>query len=304
MFPEDGQDVETHFKNVSTALQHALNTGKKGYQFYSRAMNESALEMLRLENDLHRAIERDELLLYYQPKMDLATNSIVGMESLIRWQRPVVGLVPPMKFIPLAEASGLIIPIGRFVLRAACMQLEIWRAAGLPSLCCAINVSTRQLEHQDFVADVRSIVEQAGLDPRCFEIEITESAIMRDPEKAIRILNELKDHGFKISIDDFGTGYSSLSYLKRLPLSSLKIDISFVRNILTNSNDEVIVRTIVAMAHSLNLTTIAEGVETEQQCALLKQLGCDEIQGYLLSPPVPAEKYPSLLADLRHRGWN
>ncbi len=295
IYPEDGEDIDNLFKNTDTALHHAKSKGKNNYQYYSKSMNITAFELLTMETNLHRALERNELLLYYQPKMDLTTREIVGMEALIRWRHPDTGLIPPSKFIPLAEASGLIMPIGNFTLHAACLQNRMWQEASLRAMSVAVNLSSRQFEQKNLTKEIFEALDSAGLGPQYLELEITESTIMQNPDGAIRTLNELKASGLQITVDDFGTGYSSLNYLRRLPLNAMKIDISFVRNLPSNANDAVIVRTIIAMAHSLNLKVIAEGVENEQQLAFLREHGCDMMQGFLLSPPVPAEEFRRFL---------
>jgi EAL domain-containing protein (putative c-di-GMP-specific phosphodiesterase class I) len=221
---------------------------------------------------------------------------VTGMEALIRWKHPDKGLIPPMQFIPLAETSGLILPIGEFVIRTVCKQIKTWQEAGYKKISIALNVSSQQFDQQNLIEIVQEALQDAMILPRCLELEITESTIMRNPEKAIQILTELNALGIGISIDDFGTGYSSLSYLKRLPLDFLKIDQSFVKGLASDPNDQAIVKTTIAMAHSLNLKTIAEGVETEEQLSFLQEHGCDEIQGYLFSRPLPAEEIPGILA--------
>jgi len=296
LYPDDGADVDDLLKNADTALEHAKKEGKNNYQFYSRSMNSSVLELLTLENDLRKALERNELVLYYQPKVDAATRMVKGMEALIRWKHPDRGLIPPMQFIPLAEASGLIVPIGEFVIRTVCMQSKQWQEAGYKQMNIALNVSSRQFDQQGLIEIVKDALQNAMISPQCLELEITESIIMRNPEKAVRTLTELKAMGIQIAIDDFGTGYSSLSYLKRLPLDFLKIDQSFIKNLTSDPNDQAIVRATIAMAHSLNLKTIAEGVETEEQLTFLQEHGCDEIQGYLFSRPLPTEEIPGILA--------
>lgn len=297
LFPDDGEDVENLIKNADTALYHSKKKGKNHFRFYTKSMNETAIELLTLETDLHRAIERQEFLLYYQPKVDLSTRKIIGMEALIRWKTPEGDLISPGKFIPLAEANGLIVPIGKFVLQTACLQNKMWQEAYTEKISVAINVSGLQFGQKDFVQDVITALKSTNLDPQYLELEITETTIMTDPERAVRNLNELKEVGVQISLDDFGTGYSSLNYLQRLPLDAIKIDISFIRNVVTDFNDAVIVKTIIAMAHNLNMKVIAEGVEDEQQFEFLKEHGCDIIQGYLFSPPLPAENFFDLLTQ-------
>jgi PAS domain S-box-containing protein len=296
LYPDDGTDIDELLKNAEKAMRYTKSEGKNNYHFYSSSMHSSVLELLTLENDLHRALERNELVLYYQPKVDAATRMVMGMEALIRWNHPDRGLIPPMQFIPMAETSGLILPIGEFVIRTVCKQIKIWQEAGYKQINIALNVSSPQFEKQNVIEIIKAALQDTLITPQCLEVEITESTIMRNPEKAILILNELKTMGILISIDDFGTGYSSLSYLKRLPLDFLKIDQSFVKGLASDPKDQAIVKTIIAMAHSLKLKTIAEGVETEEQLSFLQEHGCDEFQGYLFSRPLPTEEIPAILA--------
>jgi diguanylate cyclase (GGDEF)-like protein/PAS domain S-box-containing protein len=297
LYPDDGTEVDDLLKNAEKAMRLTKSEGKNNYQFYSGSMNSSVLELLTLESDLHKALERNELVLYYQPKVDAATRTVKGMEALIRWKHPHKGLIPPIQFIPLAETSGLILPIGEFVIRTVCGQVKTWQEAGYQQVNIALNVSGRQFDQQNLIEIVKEALQDTMIDPQCLEFEITESTIMRNPEKAMRILTELKALGIQIAIDDFGTGYSSLSYLKRLPLDFLKIDHSFVKDLVLDPKDQAIVRATIAMAHSLNLKTIAEGVETEEQLHFLQEHGCDEIQGYLFSQPLPAEEIPEILLN-------
>ncbi|MCK9392623.1 MAG: PAS domain S-box protein [Syntrophales bacterium] len=296
LYPDDGTNVDNLLKNAEKAMRHTKKEGKNNFHFYSSSMHTSVLELLTLENDLHRALERNELLLYYQPKVDAATRMVKGMEALIRWKHPDRGMIPPMQFIPMAETSGLIIPIGAFVIRTVCKQIKAWQEAGCKQMNIALNVSGYQFDKQNLIEIYRDALQDTMISPQCLEVEITESTIMRNPEKAIQILTELKAMGMGIAIDDFGTGYSSLSYLKRLPLDFLKIDQSFVKGLASDPRDRIIVKATIAMAHSLNLKTIAEGVETEEQLSFLQENGCDEIQGYLFSRPLPAEEIPGILA--------
>jgi diguanylate cyclase (GGDEF)-like protein/PAS domain S-box-containing protein len=281
LYPDDGTDVDDLLKNAEKAMRHTKNEGKNNFHFYSKSMHSSVSELLTLENDLHRALERNELVLYYQPKVDAATRMVKGMEALIRWNHPDRGLIPPMQFIPIAETSGLILPIGEFVIRTVCGQIKTWQEAGYQQVNIALNVSGRQFDQQNLIEIVQEALQDSMIFPQCLEVEITESTIMRNPEKAVQILTDLKAIGLRIAIDDFGTGYSSLSYLKQLPLDFLKIDQSFVKGVASDPKDQAIIRTIIAMAHSLNLKTIAEGVETEEQLSFLQEHGCDEIQGIL-----------------------
>lgn len=296
LFPADGKDVETLLKNADIAMYHAKEQGKNNFQFYAESMNAASFERLTLENNLHKAVERRELVLYYQPKLDVRSRKIVGMEALIRWNHPVRGLVLPAEFISLAEETGLIMPIGEWVLRNACLQSKAWQAAGLPCVPISVNISRRQFEQQSLRESIMKALHDADLAAHCLELEITESTIMQNPDKATSMLRALKAAGIKISIDDFGTGYSSLDQLRKLPLDFLKIDRSFVMNVPAKAEDAAIVTAIIAMAHSLKLKVIAEGVETEEQFAFLRGLGCDEAQGYLFSRPVPAEECVQLIS--------
>ena len=298
--PSDGEDVDTLLKNADAAMSHAKSRGSNSYQFYEESMNAAALKRLTLEGELRRAMEHDEFLVHYQPKLDVPTRKITGMEALVRWQHPERGLVSPADFIPLAEETGLIVPIGEWVLRTACAQNKAWQDAGFEPLSVSVNLSSRQFEQQNLTGAVTAALHDTGLAAQYLELEITESMLMRDPEETIMILQAFENKGIRISIDDFGTGYSSLSYLNRFPLDYLKIDRAFVMNITTNPDDAAITTAIVAMAHSLKLKVIAEGVETEEQLAFLRGLGCDEVQGYLFSRPVPAEKFAELLKSTEH----
>jgi diguanylate cyclase (GGDEF)-like protein/PAS domain S-box-containing protein len=294
-YPADGDNAEMLVKHADIAMYRAKELGRNNFQFYTSAMNERALERLRIEGDLRNALERGEFLLHYQPQVDLGSGQIVGMEALIRWQHPELGMVSPLRFIGLAEETGLIIPIGAWVLRTACAQCKAWQQAGLGRLRIAVNLSARQFAQQDLVRFIADVLEETGLDPTCLEIELTESLVMKDVERAIGILRDLKSLGVHISVDDFGTGYSSLSYLKRFPIDVLKIDQSFVRDITLDPDDAAIVASIISLAHSLRLHVIAEGVETEEQLAYLRQHRCDEMQGYYFSRPVPALEFGQLL---------
>lgn len=258
-------------------------------------MHDWALERLNLEAALRHALGRDELRLYYQPQVDVETGQIVGVESLVRWQHPQIGLVSPAKFIPLAEETGLIIPIGEWVLRTACTQAKAWKEAGLPSVRMAVNLSTRQFMQPGLADLIAGILQETGLEPDHLELEITESLLMEDVDKAVNILHILKGQGVCLAIDDFGTGYSSLNYLKRFPIDRLKIDKSFVQDITSSPDDAAITLAVIAMARSLKLEVIAEGVETEAQLAFLRARHCHEAQGYYFSPPLPAEKLTELL---------
>jgi EAL domain-containing protein (putative c-di-GMP-specific phosphodiesterase class I) len=295
LYPDDGTDCQIMLKNASTALYRVRQRGGDSYQFYTADMHERALKRLSLENNLHRAIEREEFVLYYQPQVSAKTGKFIGMEALVRWQHPEMGLVPPNDFIPIAEETGLIVPLGEWVLRTACRQSVLWQQSGLMPLRLGVNLSLRQFQQNDLVEVVNCALHDSGLKPEYLELELTESAIMHDAEQAIAVLQKLRKLGIKISVDDFGSGYSSLSYLKTLPIDVLKIDRTFVQDITTDLKDVAIVKTIVSLAHNLNLKTIAEGVETDEQSVLLTSLGCDEMQGYFFSKPLTAAALEFLL---------
>ena len=291
VFPSGGENAEDLLKNADAAMYHAKKQGKNNYQFYSEALNAKAIEILNLERDLRRAIEQEEILLYYQPKLDASSRKVVGMEALVRWKHKEKGMISPAEFIPLAEETGLIVPLGERVLFVACLQANAWRTTGFENAHISVNLSVRQFDHKNLVDVIEQTLRTTGLPPQNLELEITESSVMRKPEEAIAVLQKLKTLGIKISIDDFGTGYSSLSYLRRLPIDSLKIDRSFIMHATTNPADAAIVRGIIALAHSLKLKVIAEGVETEEQFEFLRSVDCDEVQGYLFSKPLPADQF-------------
>ena len=278
-------------------MYRAKEQGRNNYQFYSALMNIHTVERLALESDLRRALERGEFLLHYQPKIDIASGRVTGMEALLRWQRPGHGLVAPMQFIPLAEETGLIVPIGAWVLKTACARNKARQDQGLPPLRVAVNLSVRQFAHESLLQDVGQVLAETGLDPAGLELDITESMVMHDPEHAVKLLGSLKQMGIHISMDDFGTGYSSLAYLKRFPIDSLKIDRSFMRDIPGDSDGAAIAHAIIAMARSLRLKVIAEGVEREEQLHFLREHECDEMQGYLFSKPLPEEAFQSLFQE-------
>ncbi|MBF0620814.1 MAG: EAL domain-containing protein [Magnetococcales bacterium] len=291
LYPLDGEDVKTLIKNTDAAMYHAKELGRNNFQFYRMELNASSLARMLLESSLRNALDRDEFELYYQPQMDLGSGKMIGMEALIRWNHPDQGMVSPGDFIPLAEETGLIVPIGQWALKEACSQNKAWIDQGLPPLRVAVNLSGIQFQQADFVDVVAQVVNETGLDHQYLELELTESIAMGDVEETLSKLQALSDMGMKLAIDDFGTGFSSLSYLKRFPIHTLKIDQSFVRNCTTDPDDAAIIRTFVGLAHSLNLSVIAEGVETEQQLAFLKERECNEIQGYFYGRPLPAEAF-------------
>ncbi|GAA4711841.1 putative bifunctional diguanylate cyclase/phosphodiesterase [Brevibacillus fulvus] len=297
IYPYDGTEGESLIRNAEMAMFLTKETGGTSYRFYTSDMNDMAGKRLKLEIGLRKALERGELTVYYQPKMELATNQIKGVEALIRWQHPQRGLVSPGEFIPVAEETGLIIPIGAWVLRTACEQVVRWQKAGLPPLKLAVNLSGKQFSQENLVGMIKQILQETGLSPEWLELEITESTAMNNVAQAIEIMNELKRHGISLSIDDFGTGYSSLSYISRFPISTLKIDQSFIREMIERQDHMAIVKAIISLSKSLQLKVIAEGVEHDQQRDYLEQLDCHEIQGYLISPPVPANDLEKLLRD-------
>ncbi len=285
MYPTDGRDAQTLMRKADMAMYHAKDEGRNNYQFYSDYMNTKEAERLGLENALRRGLERSEFLLHYQPIVDLTTNKIVSLEVLLRWRHPEMGLIPPSKFIPVAEDTGMIVPIGDWVLETACKQARTWLDRGLPPVRLAINLSAAQFNQHDLATQVAIVLSNSGLDAACLQLEITEGMTMREPDRTGKALADLRAMGIVLIIDDFGTGYSSLSYLKRLPIGGLKIDRSFVDGVPGDANDSALTRAIIAMADSLGLRVIAEGVETPMQHRFLKEAGCQEFQGYLFSQP-------------------
>lgn len=291
LFPSDGTNAAELIRNADTALYQAKDQGRRTYWFYTEALTRAAHERLELEHRLHRALEQNEFILHYQPLIDLASGLIIGAEALVRWQPPGEALITPDHFITVMEETGLIISLGEWVLRTACMQVRAWMDAGLGSFMIAVNLATRQFRHRDIVGQVVAALAETGLPPECLELEITESGIMEQGERSEIILQALKETGVRLAIDDFGTGYSSLAYLKRFPINKLKIDRSFVRDIPMDRNDMEIAATIIAMARNLHLEVLAEGVETPAQRDFLRTQGCDSYQGYLYSPPMPGDAF-------------
>ncbi len=295
VFPQDGRDFEALLKHADTAMYRAKESGRNAYQFFASEMNVAALERLTLENSLRQGIERGEFVLHYQPQIDLASGRIVGAEALVRWRHPQLGLVPPGKFIPVAEVSGLIVMIGEWVLGEACRQNCAWQQAGLPAISIAVNISAVQFRSGRIEDNVAAVLADTGLAPELLELELTEGIVMVGANATVETLQRISDMGVKLAIDDFGTGYSSLSYLKRFPIDRLKIDQSFVRDIVTDTDDWAISSAIISMGHSLRLKVIAEGVEHVEQLEMLRRQGCDEVQGYYFSVPLPADDFAVLL---------
>jgi diguanylate cyclase (GGDEF)-like protein/PAS domain S-box-containing protein len=295
VYPDDGQDAETLIKNADTAMYQAKENGRQSYQFFKSSMNVKAVERQSIEENLRRALEREEFAVHYQPKVNLKTGEIAGAEALIRWTHPTRGPVPPGQFIPVAEDCGLIIPIGKWVLREACKQARLWKDAGLPLGTMAVNVSAMEFRDDDFLDALFAILKETGLDTNCLELELTESVLMKRAESAASVLKTLRDSGVQVAVDDFGTGYSSLSYLRKFPIDALKIDQSFVRQITTAPGDTTIVTAVISMGRSLKLRVVAEGVETQEELDFLRTHQCDQAQGYLFSRPVLPQQFANLL---------
>jgi diguanylate cyclase (GGDEF)-like protein len=297
LYPMDGGDVETMQKNADTAMYEAKEHGRNTFQFYTQSMNSMAVQRLLIENHLNKAVERNELLLYYQPQVDIAHGTVSGLEALVRWQHSELGMVSPGEFIPLAEESGLIVSVGEWVIREACRQAVAWRRQGLPPMRISVNLSPFQLRDPRLASIIETALQVHGMDPKCLELEITESSIMKNVESALVTLNQMRELGVAIALDDFGTGYSSLAQLKRFPVDRLKIDRSFVKDIPGSADDQAIAKVIVLIGHNLGMNVLAEGVETQAQMTYLKECSCDEVQGYLFSPPLPAVAVPDFLSS-------
>ncbi len=298
-YPADSESADELVRNADAALFQAKLLGRNNHQYYTAEMNARALEKLQMESALRQALERQEFLLHFQPKIEVASGKMTGVEALLRWKLPGNGLVPPAEFVPMLEESGLIVPVGEWVLEAACAQARAWRDAGAGTISVAVNLSAKQFRRQDLHTAVKRALDKSGIDPALLELEITESATMENPEEAAATLAALNKLGVRLSMDDFGTGYSSLSYLKRFPLDSLKIDRSFIIGLPDDADDVSIARAVIAMAHSLDMKVIAEGVETEAQTAFLAANGCDEIQGYYFSRPLPQAELAAWAAARR-----
>jgi diguanylate cyclase (GGDEF)-like protein len=295
--PNDGSDVDSLLQSAETAMYCAKRQGGNNFQFYAESMNEAMVKRLELEANLRRSVERDQLVLFYQPLIDISNRQLVGMEALLRWMHHDLGMVSPAEFIPLAEETGLIVPIGRWVLHTASRQLHRWHVDGFEWLRMAVNIANRQLREPDFVSDVQEILDETGLDPSRLELEVTETSVMKNDQKTLEALQELRKIGVRLAVDDFGTGHSVLTYLRDFPLNTLKIDRSFINGVATEGKDAAITSAVIAMAHRLDLRVVAEGVETEDQLSFLTQHDCDECQGFLFSRPVPASEIGEILAD-------
>lgn len=295
IYPDDGLDAETLIKHADTAMFHAKDKGRNTYAFFEQRMTTRAIARQSIEASLRLALERQEFVLHYQPKINLHSGTIVGIEALVRWQHPQRGLLEPAQFVPIAEDSGLILPLGRWVLREACRQARAWQDAGLPPVVIAVNTSALEFRAEDFLANLRTVLEETRLQPRYLELELTESMLMRDASAADSVLHALSAMGVQLAVDDFGTGYSSLSYLRQFPINTLKIDQSFVNNMTRNANDASLVSAVISMGKSLKQRVIAEGVETAEQVAFLLEQQCDEGQGFFFGNPMGAEAFTPLL---------
>jgi diguanylate cyclase (GGDEF)-like protein/PAS domain S-box-containing protein len=302
VFPNDGHDPETLLKNADTAMYRAKRGGRNNYQVFDPTMKAEVFQQLALDNGLRRALEQNEFVVHYQPQIDIESGRIVGMEALVRWDHPELGLLPPSTFIQWAEDSGLIIPIGERVLRMACAQNKKWQDSGHPTIKVGVNISGKQMRQSNIIETVRRILAETGLPPSCLDLELTESVLMDLYGQAMNIPHELKAMGVGFSIDDFGTGYSSLNYLKRLPVNTLKMDQSFVRDLTSDSNDAAIANAVIGLGHGLKLNVLAEGVETEGQLNHLRELSCDQVQGFFFSEPLSADNFENLLRSKKPLG--
>ena len=294
-YPKDGEEEQSLLKNADIAMYFAKEEGKNNFQFYSKDIKSQSIERLSIETNLRFALERNELSLHYQAKLDFKTNAITGVEALLRWNNPALGVVTPTQFIPVAEETGLIVPIGRWVLKTACAQNVAWQRQGLPAVCIAVNLSLRQLLDENLIEDIEKALKNSGMSPGLLELEITESMVMHSPTRMIGVLAKIKNLGVRLAIDDFGTGYSSLAQIKHFPVDTLKVDRSFIRNIPQDAEDKAITEAIIAMGKTLSLTVVAEGVETQDQMDFLKDHSCDEMQGYHFSKPIAPDQFADLL---------
>ena len=299
VFPQDGGNARTLLKNADAAMYQAKESGRNNVQHYHAKFDAIASERLEIETALRHALDRDEFCVFYQPQLCLKTGHITGVEALVRWRHPRWGILTPDRFLSIAEECGLIIPIGRRVLKQACAQLRTWQDLGLPRITVAVNLLGREFWNHELLADVRDVLDETGIDPAYLDIELTEGVLMQNTDGALRILSALKRMGVLLTVDDFGTGYSSLAYLKNFPIDALKIDRSFITDVTSNSSDAAITRAVLALSRSLNLKCIAEGVETRAQLDMLREMGCEVIQGYLISEPTP----PGDLEALLTKGW-
>ncbi|WP_372681958.1 putative bifunctional diguanylate cyclase/phosphodiesterase, partial [Desulfosarcina sp.] len=297
VFPEDGKEASMLLKTADSAMYHAKNNGRNSYQFYKESLNRAAIERFSIERDLKKALVNEEFVLFYQPRIDLASRRIVGAEALIRWIHPTKGMITPDKFIHISEESGQIIDINRWVLHTACNQRKQWIEDGLPSINVAVNLSGYKLSSQNIIRTIKEALGARGSQNEALEIEITENVLMQDTQATVSTLQQIKALRIRIALDDFGTGYSSLSYLTSFPVDIIKIDRSFVMGCTTEPKNLIIIKAIIAMGHSMDKQIVAEGIETEEQFRLMKELGCDEGQGYLFKHPVPQDVFAALLAD-------
>jgi EAL domain-containing protein (putative c-di-GMP-specific phosphodiesterase class I) len=295
IYPYDGADEQTLMKHADIAMYQAKAEGKNNFQFYSDALNSNSLERLTMESSLRHALERSEFQLHYQAKWDIAGGQMSGVEALLRWQHPERGSVAPMQFIPVAEETGLMVPIGKWVLRTACLQNVAWQEQGLPRLNIAVNLTACQFSDERLLEDIASVLAETGMDARLLELEIAESLMIRDVKKSMRILTALKSMGIRLAIDDFGAGYSSLTTLQQFPLDTIKIDRSFIRDITSVVADSNLTDAVIAMGRSLSLTVVAQGVQTRDQAEFLRQHACDELQGFYFNKPLPADRFGQLL---------
>ena len=296
LYPHDGESVDVLLRNADVAMYHAKERGRNNFQFYTEAMNKASEERFLLENSMRKALQNNEIQLYYQPQVSVMSGQIVGMEALIRWQHPEKGFISPASFIPIAEESGLIVQIGEWVIQEACRQSACWKKKGFRPVRISVNVSAKQLQEETLIDVIQKNLQLYGIDNNALGVELTETAIILEPDIALARLEQIKSLGIKLSMDDFGTGYSSLSYLKRYPIDTLKIDQAFIRSVTVDNEDGALVKAIIAMAHALGMDVVAEGVELQEQLEFLGVHGCDTMQGYLFSRPVPAAELEKLLS--------
>jgi EAL domain-containing protein (putative c-di-GMP-specific phosphodiesterase class I) len=297
LYPDDGEDANLLIDHADTAMYHAKENGRENYQFFKQHMIVRAVERQFIERSMRLAVERNEFSLHYQPKVDLGTKTIVGVEALLRWQHPQRGLIPPAQFVPIAEDTGQILRIGQWVVREACRQSRQWLDAGLRPIPMAVNISAIEFRSKDFIETIRAILKETKIDPQWLELELTESVLMKHAESTVSMLKSLKNIGVQLSVDDFGTGYSSLSYLRQFPIDALKLDQSFVQEISSTSTDAPIVSAVISMGNSLKKRVIAEGVETREQMDFLTAQGCEEGQGYYFNPPMVPDQFAALLVS-------